>query len=233
MSEFVTLKAADGHELSAYVAKPEGTPIGALVLVQEIFGVNAHIRSVVDSYAKDGFLVIAPAIFDRFENGVDLTYADADRPKAFELYGKLKPETTLLDVAAAFEYVKGDHKTGVIGYCYGGFTAWISATRGKANGFEPACAVGYYAGGIGSVATETPTCPVMLHFGAADSHIGKDQIDAVLAAHPAGSKPEVEVFIYEGAQHAFNRDADPNAFHADAAKLARERSLAFLKANIA
>ena len=126
MSEWVTVTAADGHELSAYVAKPEGAAIGALVVVQEIFGVNEHIRSVADGYAKDGFLVIAPALFDRFEKGVELKYEGSDMQRAFGLYGQLKPETALLDVAAAFKYVEGDHKTGVIGYCYGGFTAWIA-----------------------------------------------------------------------------------------------------------
>jgi carboxymethylenebutenolidase len=230
MSEFVTLTAADGHELSAYVAKPEGAPIGALVVVQEIFGVNGHIRSVADGYAKDGFLVIAPALFDRFEKGVELKYEGEDMQKAFGFYQQLKPETTLLDIAAAFKHVEGDHKTGVIGYCYGGFAAWISATRGKQNGFEPACAVGYYAGGIGSVATEEPTCPVLLHFGGKDSHIGPDQIDAVKAAH--GDHGDVTIYIYPEAEHGFNCDARAS-YNPEASKLARERSLEFLKANIA
>jgi len=230
MGEWVTLKASDGHELSAYVARPEGKAIGALVVVQEIFGVNAHIRSVADGYAKDGFLAIAPALFDRFEKGVELKYDGSDMQKAFGLYGQLKPETTLLDVAAAFDYVKGDHKTGVIGYCYGGFTAWISATRGKANGFEPACTVGYYAGGIGNVAAEEPNCPVLLHFGGLDSHIGPEQIEAVKAAH--GDHGDVTIYVYPDADHGFNCDAR-GSYNPEAAKLARERSLDFLKTHIA
>jgi carboxymethylenebutenolidase len=230
MSEWVHVKAADGHELSAYVAKPEGKPIGALVVVQEIFGVNAHIRSVADSYAKEGYLAIAPALFDRFEKGVELKYDGSDMQRAFELYQQLKPETTLMDVAAAFNHVKGDHKTGVIGFCYGGFAAWISATRGKANGFEPACTVGYYAGGIGSVATEEPTCPVLLHFGGKDSHIGPDQIEAVKAAH--GSHGDVTIYVYPDAEHGFNCDARAS-FNPEASRLARERTLAFLKAHLA
>jgi carboxymethylenebutenolidase len=229
MSEWIKLKAEDGHELSAYVARPAGEAIGALVLVQEIFGVNAHIRSVADGYAKDGFLVVAPAIFDRFEPGVQLTYAPDDMKRAFGFYGMLKPETTLLDVAAAYEVAKEAGKgIGVIGYCYGGLTSWLVATRGENLKMQPSCCVGYYAGGIGSVATEEPSCPVMLHFGAEDSHIGADQVEAVRAAHP-----EVEIFVYEGAGHAFNRDVDPNSYNPAAAKLARERSLAFLKAHIA
>jgi carboxymethylenebutenolidase len=229
MSDRIKLKAQDGHELSAYVARPKGEAIGALVLVQEIYGINAHIRSVADGYAKDGFLVIAPAIFDRFERGVELKYEGEDQKRAFELYQKLKPEPTLLDVAAAYEAAKEAGKgIGVIGYCYGGLTSWLVATRGENYKMQPSCCVGYYAGGIGSVANEEPSCPVMLHFGAKDDHIGKDQIEAVRAAHP-----EVEIFVYEAAGHAFNRDVDPAHYNAAAAKLARERSLAFLKTHVA
>ena len=228
MSEWVQLKAADGHELSAYIAKPEGKPLGALVVIQEIFGVNAHIRSVADGYAKDGFLVIAPALFDRIEKGVELKYEGEDMQKAVGFYQKLNPETALLDVAAAFKHIKADdYKVGVIGYCYGGFMSWLSATRGPSVRMAPACAVGYYAGGIGNVATEQPSCPVLLNFGGKDSHIGPEQIEAVRTAHP-----DVEIFIYDEAEHGFNCDAR-SSYNPEAAKLARQRSLAFLKAHIA
>jgi carboxymethylenebutenolidase len=228
MSEWVKLKAADGHELSAYVAKPKGEAIGALVVVQEIFGVNPHIRSVVDGYAKDGFVVIAPALFDRYEKGIELQYEGEAMKKAIELYQKLNPTTALLDIAAAYEHLKAEGKgIGVIGYCYGGFMSWLSATRGETVKMQPSCTVGYYPGGIGKVAKEEPSCPVMLHFGADDDHIGKDQIDAVRKAHP-----EVEIFVYEGAGHGFNCDAR-GSYNPEAAKLARQRSLEFLKAHIA
>ncbi len=228
MSEFVKLSANDGTELSAYVAKPEGTPKGALVLVQEIFGINAHIRSVADGYAKEGYTVIAPALFDRYERNVELSYGGEDQKKAFELYGKLSPETALLDVDAAYRYLKGEgaKAVGVIGFCFGGLMAWVSATRGKGVGMEPACCVGYYPGGVGSVAAEEPSCPVMLHFGGADSHIGPEQREAVAKAHP-----KVEIFVYEGAEHGFNRDVW-SSYHPEAAKLARERTLAFLEKNL-
>jgi carboxymethylenebutenolidase len=229
MSDWIKVKASDGHELSAYVARPKDEPIGALVLVQEIFGVNAHIRSVADGYAKDGFLVVAPAIFDRFERGLELTYGPEDMKRAFQLYPSLKPEITLLDVAAAYGAAKEAGKgIGVLGFCYGGLVTWLAATRGENYKMRPSCCVAYYPGGIGSVAKEEPSCPVMLNFGTEDAHIGKDQIEAVRTAHP-----EVEIFVYEGAGHAFNRDPDPNSYHAASAKLARTRSLAFLKNHIA
>lgn len=229
MSEWTKLKAADGHELGAYVARPAGEPTGAIVLIQEIFGINPHIRRVADGYAKDGFLVVAPALFDRFERDLELKYDGEDSKKAFELYGKLNPETQLKDVAAAYELAKESGKgIGVVGYCYGGLLSWLTATRGEDLKMQPSCCVGYYAGGIGKFAKEEPSCPVMLHFGANDSHIGKDQIDAVRTAHP-----EVEIFLYEGAEHAFNRDVDPTKYHAASAKLARERTLKFLKTHIA
>ena len=222
------LKASDGQELNAYVARPDGEIKAALVLVQEIFGVNKHIRAVADSYAKDGFLVVAPAIFDRIEPGVDLTYEGDDMKRGFELYGKLDVNLALKDVAAAFEFAKKSGRAvGVIGYCFGGLMAWLSATRGEVEKMQPEAAVGYYPGGVGKFATEEPTCPVMLHFGEKDTHIGKDQIDAVRSAHPG-----VIIYTYADAGHAFNRDLDPNSYKPAAAKLARERSLAFLTENL-
>jgi carboxymethylenebutenolidase len=140
----------------------------------------------------------------------------------------LDPKTALLDVAAAFAKVEETVKNvGVIGYCYGGFMSWLSATRGPSVGMDPKCAVGYYAGGIGTVATEEPSCPVLLHFGAADTHIGPEQIEAVRSAHP-----DVTIYVYDGAEHGFNCD-QRSSYKPDAAKSARERSLEFLKKHIA
>ena len=228
MRNWVQLQAADGHELSAYVAQPEGQPVGALIVVQEIFGVNPSIRSVADAYARDGFLAIAPALFDRFERGLELTYEGDDLKKAYDLYGQLKPETQLLDIAAAYDHVKGTGKgTAVMGFCYGGLLTWLSATRAKSLNMNLSCAIGYYAGGIGKVAAEQPSCPVQLHFGANDDHIGKDQVDAVRASHP-----DVEIFLYEGAGHAFANEARASYVPA-ATTLARQRALEFLKAHLA
>ena len=147
MSDWIKLKAEDGHELKAYVARPKGEAIGALVLVQEIFGVNKDVRGVADGYAKDGFVVFAPAIFDRFERDLELMYGPEDMKRAFEIYPKLKPDVTLLDVAAAYGAAKEVGKgIGVIGYCYGGLISWLSATRGENYKMRPSCCVGYYAG---------------------------------------------------------------------------------------
>ena len=229
MSEWVKLQAPDGHELEGYVARPQGEPIGAVVVIQEIFGVNPSIQGVADAYAKEGFLAVAPAIFDRFERGLQLGYSPEDMKKAFGLYAELKPDTQLLDVAAAFEYAKSStgKGIGIVGFCYGGLLSWLSATRGEDLKMQPACAVGYYAGGIGKVAAEEPSCPVMLHFGADDDHIGADQIGAVRNAHP-----EVEIYLYEGAGHAFANPAR-SSYVAEPAKLADARSLEFMKKNIA
>lgn len=229
MGSFKTLKATDGHELQAYVAIPEGPPVGGLVVIQEIFGVNASIRKVADAYAKDGFVAVAPSIFDRTEKGVELTYEDEDLKKAYALMQKLNSDTVLLDVAAAFEEAKAKSgkDVGVIGFCYGGFMSWLAATRGEDLKMQPACTIGYYPGGIDKVATEDPSCPVMLHIGGADTHIGPEQIKPVRLAHP-----EVEIHIYDGAEHGFANDMRAS-FNPEAAKLARERTLGFLKTHIA
>lgn len=228
MNEFVKLKANDGNELSAYVSRPEGSSKGAVIVVQEIFGVNAHIRSVADMYAQEGYLAIAPALFDRFEKGVELSYGGDDSKKAFELYGRLSLQTALLDIESAYRFVKPESgKVAVIGFCFGGLMSWISATRGPAIHMHPTCCVGYYPGGVGSVATELPSCPVMLHFGGSDTHIGPEQRQAVAQAHP-----QVEIFVYEGAEHGFNRDVW-SSYHPEAAKLSRQRTLGFIKRNFA
>lgn len=219
MGEVVRLKASDGHELGGYVARPAGEPVAGLVVVQEIFGVNAHIRSVADGWAKDGFLAVAPALFDRVERGVDLQYSGADMEKARSFIPKLNMEKSLMDVAAALQWVRAQtgKKCGVVGYCFGGSLAWLASTRQKAD-----AAVGYYGGQIARHLGESPECPVMLHFGKLDKHIPQTDVDAIEQAHP-----EVQVFRYE-ADHGFNCDARAS-YDAASAKVARERSLEFFR----
>ena len=219
----VRLKASDGHELGAYVAMPMGEPIAGLIVIQEAFGVNAHIRSVADTYAKDGFLAIAPAIFDRSERGVELGYEGADREKGLAWARAVNPSDAVKDLEAALEYSQTHtpKKCGVIGYCLGGTLAWLAATRLKVGAVG-----GYYGGQIACYGDENTRCPVMLHFGTLDKHIPKQDIDRVQAAHP-----EVQIFWYD-ADHGFNCN-DRSAYNAAAAKQARERSLEFLKKNLA
>jgi carboxymethylenebutenolidase len=223
MSEYVTLRAADGQQLSAYVARPQGDPIAGLVVVQEIFGVNPHIRSVADGYAADGFLAVAPALFDRIQPGVELAYEGADMQTARSFIPLLDIDKSLADVAAAIDFAAAatGKKVGVIGYCYGGTLAWLAATR-----HHPAVAVGYYGGGASNYAAEMPFCPVMLHFGRQDAHIPAAEVEKIQAAHP-----EVEIYWYD-AGHGFNCDARAS-YNAAAATQARERSLKFLKQHLA
>ena len=153
MSESVTLRAADGHIVQRLCRTSGGEPIAGLVVMQEIFGVNAHIRSVADGWARDGFLAVAPALFDRIQPGVELGYDPAGMQTAMSLFPKFDIDKAILDVAAAVDYAAGatHKKVGVIGYCLGGTIAWLSATR-----LQPAAAVGYYGGRIGNYAGENP-----------------------------------------------------------------------------
>lgn len=224
MGETKQLRAVDGHLLDAYIARPKDEPVAGLVVIQEIFGVNQHIRRVADSYAADGFLAIAPAIFDRVERGVNLGYEGDDRNRAMALLQKTDVHNAVADIDAAIAFARNEtgKKVGVIGYCFGGLLAWLSSTR-----LHPDAVVGYYAGGIGKFAQEDPGAPTQLHFGKLDTHIPAEQVEKVHTAHP-----EVEIHWYEGAGHAFNCDMR-SSYNPQAAALARERALAFLRDHLA
>lgn len=219
----VTLHAEDGHELDAYVAQPAGEPLAALVVVQEIFGVNAHIRSVVDGWARDGFLAIAPSLFDRLERGIALGYTREDVRRAVGFSRRSAKRHLMMDTAAAIAYARhaSGKKTGVIGYSFGGTVAWLAACR-----LDVDAAVGYYGGHIADYAAETPRCPVMLHFGRRDEHISMEKVSVVRSAHP-----DIPVFLYD-AGHGFNCDVRAD-YDAPSAKLARKRSLVFLRRHLA
>jgi carboxymethylenebutenolidase len=223
MGGTVTVKAIDDHVLSVYVAQPTAEPIAGLVVIQEIFGVNRHIRSIADSYAKDGFFAVAPALFDRIEPGVEFGYDASDGQRGRALLAKLDLTKALADVDAALGFASNEthKKVGVIGYCFGGLLAWLTATR-----LRPNVAVGYYAGRIGDFASEMPKVPVQLHFGRLDAHIPAEQVEKVKTAHP-----EVEIHWYEGAGHGFNCDMRAS-YHTESAALARSRALTFLKRNL-
>ena len=219
MSEMVSVTAADGHKFAAYVARPSGPPVGALVVIQEIFGVNAHIRSVADNFANAGYLAVAPALFDRYEADVQLGYSGEDMQKAMAIRLKINMDWAAADTLAAVTYArdKGRTKVGVVGYCLGGSVAWMAAATMPVD-----AAVGYYGGHIARLLDQPPRVPVLLHFGEKDDHIPASDVEKIKAAYP-----EVPVYSYE-AGHGFNCDAR-GSYDAPSAKLALERTMAFLE----
>jgi carboxymethylenebutenolidase len=215
MGEFTTIMARDGHEFRAYLAAPAGTPRGAVVVVQEIFGVNPHIRAVTDSYAAEGYTAIAPSLFDRVRRGVELGYTGPEAQEGFGYVKQLTDEQVLKDVSAAMAVVKHSGRVGIVGFCWGGKVSYLSASE-----LPLACAVAYYGGGIAQILDKKPKCPMMFHFGERDTHISLDDVAKVKAANPDG------IFHLYPAEHGFNADPRPS-YDADSAKLARTRTLEF------
>lgn len=221
MGETVKLTANDGHSFDAYVARPDDQPRAGLVVVQEIFGVNEHIRRVADGFAKEGYLTVAPALFDRVRAGIELGYDKDDVAEGRDIRSKVSWDEALSDVSAALGFIAGAGKSGVVGYCWGGSVAWLAATR-----LNPEAAVCYYGGNIHECRNEQPSCAVMFHFGEEDAGIPMDQVKAIGAAHP-----KQELFTYPGAGHGFNCEMR-GSYDADSATIARERTIAFLARTI-
>jgi carboxymethylenebutenolidase len=217
----IELKASDGHKLAAYVAEPSGKPRGLVVVVQEIFGVNGHIRSVADGYAKDGYLAIAPAMFDRVQRGYDTGYTPPEIEAGREVMKQLDWNNAMLDVQAALDYGKSAGKAGIVGYCWGGVVAWLAASRIPGL----AAAVSYYGGGVPNFIGEKPRCPVMFHFGETDQSIPVEKAREVARAHP-----EATTYYYP-AGHGFNCD-QRGSYDEPSAKTARERSLEFFRKHL-
>jgi carboxymethylenebutenolidase len=211
----MTVTAADGHQFNAFEAGNVNAPRG-LVVVQEIFGVNPHMRAVSERLAGFGYRVLSPALFDRAERGVELGYTPEDAQKGIALRAKIADANVLADIEATAAAFAGK-PVGIIGYCWGGSIAWWGATRSKS--FKAAS--GWYGGGVAKAKDETPNCPVQLHFGSADTGIPLSDVEAIKAAQPA-----VEVFVYEGAQHGFGCEDRPSYSPKDC-ELAELRSLAF------
>jgi carboxymethylenebutenolidase len=210
----LTLHAADGQTISAYVAEPLGKPKGGIVVVQEIFGVNAHIRSVADGYAAAGYLAIAPAVFDSIEQGVELAYDQHGMEKGIALVTELGFDRALASVQAAAQAVSHAGKVGVVGFCWGGSVAYLAAIRAGLP------AVSYYGGRNVQLVGEKAQGPLQFHYGLRDAHISEADREAVRAANPTA-----EFYVYD-ADHGFNCDARAS-FDPKAAALARERTLAF------
>jgi carboxymethylenebutenolidase len=221
MGEIIQLKASDGHELAAYVAEPKGNPRGGIVVVQEIFGVNSHIRGVADGFAADGYRVIAPAMFDRIERNVDLGYDPDSVTAGRELKGRMDWDSPLLDIQAAIDALAG-LKTGVVGYCWGGSLAWLAATR--LDGIAAtAC---YYGGQINDFRDESAKCPVLMHFGTEDASIPMEAVEAIRIA-----QPDATIHVYEGAGHGFNCD-QRGSYDEASSVTARRRTTEFLAGNV-
>ena len=215
------LRAADGHTFGLYEAVPD-EPRGGVVVIQEIFGVNAHIREVVDSYAAEGYAALAPALFDRVERGVELGYDQAGMSRGRELaFAGLSRDDTLRDLEAAVEEAGKYGHVGVVGYCYGGLMTWLATCH--VHGI--ACASAYYGGGIANELAQTPNCPLMMHFGELDAHIPLSDVHRIREA-----LPNTPVHVYP-ADHGFNCD-HRGSYHAPSADTARRRTLALFREHV-
>ncbi len=218
MGEHIQITSGDGIEIGAYVARPSGPTKGGILVIQEIFGVNGHIREVTDGYAQSGYLAIAPKIFDRIDKDIELGYEEADMGQGIELaFQKLNMEQTLSDLQAAIDELRREQdRIGLVGYCFGGLLTWLSAC--DLQGVD--AAVSYYGGGVVNHAEKQANCPVMMHFGELDAHIPMTDVEKIRSA-----QPNVQLFSYD-ADHGFNCDHRAS-FNQVAANQALERSLEF------
>ena len=229
MGQFIHLKAADGFSVPAYLALPAGKAKAAIVVLQEIFGVNSHIQAVTDRFAAQGYLAIAPAMFERVTPGVNLGYQPDDMTAGMGLKAAatdLPSPGVMQDIQAAIDYAaqQSGGKVGVIGFCWGGLLSWQAACT--LSGISAAAP--YYGGGmtVPSEVARQPKCPVMAHFGDKDHYIPMDGVHAFAAAHPG-----VTVHTY-AADHGFNCD-QRGSYNKAAATLARSRTLAFFAEKLA
>ncbi len=222
MGETIRLTAADGHGFDCYRAEPQGNPRGALLVIQEIFGVNSHMRGVTDGFARDGYLALCPALFDRATRNFEVGYTPEDIEKGRNTRMQVPWEAAVMDMAATTaELTKSGGKVGAVGYCWGGSLAWLTATR--LDGI--AASVCYYGGAIGQFKDEKPTNPVMMHFGETDHSIPMQTVEDIRKAQPGAI-----IHVYP-AGHGFNCEQRKD-YNPDAARLARERSLAFFQKHV-
>jgi carboxymethylenebutenolidase len=219
MGTQIELTASDGHRLGGYRAEPSGAPRGGVVVVQEIFGVNSHIRAVCDRIAQMGYVAVAPAVFDRFERGFECGYSPDEIQHARGFLGNIDWDAMMRDIDAAVDSVRSAGPVAVVGFCMGGSVAFLAATR--LDGI--AAAVGFYGGRIVKDADEVPRCPTQLHFGAEDGGIPLADVEAIRA-----KRPDCEIHVYEGAGHGFNCD-ERASYHPEAAAQAWQRTADWLE----
>ncbi len=217
MGQHITLRADDGHMLQAYEAVPRQLVGGAIVVLQEIFGVNEHVRAVCDRLAGDGYVALAPALFDRFAPGFESGYTADEISAALKLLERIDWELLVLDTKAAVDHLRPHHPVALLGFCLGGSLAYLAATRID----DLAAAVGYYGGEIVRFADSAPRCPTLLHFGARDHTIALSDVEAIRA-----KRPECDIHVYD-AGHGFNCDARAS-FEPQSAALAWQRTQALL-----
>jgi carboxymethylenebutenolidase len=222
----IDIKTDAGSGYTGYLSKPEKAKGPGILLIQEIFGVNSHIKEVADLYAAAGYVVLAPDVFWRVEPGVQLGYTPEDVQKGAALAGKCKPEEIVQDLHKAAETLKAQPqfggKLGAVGYCMGGTYAYLLATGDVVD-----VAVGYYGGNIDKYldAAKNLHCPIMLHFGEKDTHISQSKVDTIAAA--LKGKGHVEIFVYKNADHGFNCD-QRKSYDRQSAMLAFGRSMVLL-----
>lgn len=221
MSQSEALMARDGHKFDAYIAKPPGKARGGIVVLQEIFGVSPHIRAIANDYAAQGYLAVAPSIFDRVRRGIVLGYSPPEVEQGLGYRRRITSSQAVLDTAAAAAICRHTGRVAVLGFCWGGRLAWAAASE-----LALGAAVIYYGGGIPDELPKTPRCPTLMHFGTQDRSIPPGDIEKIRAALPAG-----ELHLY-AAGHAFNNGDRPQSFDAAASELAKARTLAFLAQHI-
>jgi carboxymethylenebutenolidase len=222
MGKQFTLTAADQHRLGAYRADPKGAPKGGIVVIQEIFGVNQHIRAVCDRFANEGYVAVAPALFDRIARDFQSGYSPPEIEKARGFVAKPDWDAMLRDTDAAIKEIKSVGPVAIVGFCMGGTIAFLSAAR--LSGLS--AAVAYYGGRIVAFADEKPKCPVQMHFGETDHSIPLSDVDIVKQ-----KRPDCEIHVYKDAGHGFHCD-ERGSYHQTSRDLAWERTTAFLKKHV-
>ena len=214
MGTGIELTASDGHTFAAYRADPDGSPRGAIVVIQEAFGVNAHIRHMADTYAEAGYLAIAPALYDRVERGIEVGYTGADREKGIGAMQASNFDDVMKDVDATRALAAEAGKVGITGWCWGGSVTWLAACR--IDGF--ACASSFYGGRVPDYFQETPRCPLIFNWGETDASIPMEKVRMVEAEHP-----DIPSYVYP-AGHGFVCD-DRDSYHEESAALSHKRTM--------
>ena len=218
MGKQFNLTASDAHSLGAYRADPAGKPKGGMIVVQEIFGVNHHIRALCDRLAAEGYVAVAPAVFDRFVRNFESGYTPDEIAHARSYLGNLNWDNMMKDLDAALGDIRSVGPCGVIGFCMGGTAAFLAACR--LNGLK--ASVAYYGGQIAKFADEKPKCPVQMHFGEKDAGIPLSDVEIIKQ-----KQPQAEVYVYPEAQHGFHCD-ERASFQQEASTQAWQRTLEFL-----